>query len=120
MKFKLNFEFKLRSSTIAHPQQQVVLTCYIPPSRVGAVIGRKGNTILHIQREAVKKSWSGGHVRVSVLSTLDSKGDDKNNENEDGENHHGDDRDGNYDDGNDHKNIGNKEQTLENMNEKKR
>jgi len=59
---------KLRSSTIAHPQQQVVLTCYIPPSRVGAVIGRKGNTILHIQREAVKKSLGGGHVRVSVVS----------------------------------------------------
>jgi len=60
---------QLRSAAIAHPQQQCVLTCYIPPSRVGAVIGRRGTTIIHIQKEAVKKSWShGGQVRVSIVS----------------------------------------------------
>lgn len=60
----------LRSNGIAHASQQVTLTCYIPPNRVGAVIGRRGATILHIQREAVKQSH--GHtssVRVSVMGS---------------------------------------------------
>jgi len=36
---------------------------------VGAVIGRRGTTIIHVQREAVKKSWGhGGQVRVSIVS----------------------------------------------------
>lgn len=52
---------------ILHPHQ-CILTCYIPPSRVGAVIGRKGSTILQIQKEASKKGW--GPVRLSVLSNL--------------------------------------------------
>lgn len=53
-------------NAIVHPQQ-CLLTCFIPPSRVGAVIGRKGNTILHIQKEASKQGW-GGQVRLSVVS----------------------------------------------------
>lgn len=60
----------LRSNGISHPSQQVTLTCYIPPYRVGAVIGRRGATILHIQREAAKQSR--GHssaVRVSVMGS---------------------------------------------------
>ena len=62
----------LRSNGIAHASQQVTLTCYIPPNRVGAVIGRRGATILHIQREAVKQSR--GHtsaVRVSIMGSHD-------------------------------------------------
>ena len=60
---------QLRSAAIANTQQQCTLTCYIPPSRVGAVIGRRGATIVHIQREAMKKSWGhSGQVRVSVVS----------------------------------------------------
>mmetsp|Transcript_10806 Transcript_10806/g.15241 ORF Transcript_10806/g.15241 Transcript_10806/m.15241 type:complete len:771 (-) Transcript_10806:530-2842(-) len=60
---------QLRTLAIAHPQQQVTLTCYIPPSRVGAVIGRRGATIVHIQREAAKRSKGhNGQVRVNVVS----------------------------------------------------
>lgn len=60
----------LRSNGIAHASQQVTLTCYIPPNRVGAVIGRRGATILHIQREAVKQSRGNtSAVRVSVMGS---------------------------------------------------
>jgi predicted RNA-binding protein YlqC (UPF0109 family) len=60
---------QLRNATIAHPQQQCTLTCYIPPSKVGAVIGRKGSTIEKIQKEAKRKSWGhSGPIRVSVVS----------------------------------------------------
>jgi KH domain. len=48
------------------PPHHCLLTCYIPPSRVGAVIGRKGSTILQIQKEATKKGW--GQIRLSVVS----------------------------------------------------
>mmetsp|Transcript_12042 Transcript_12042/g.16065 ORF Transcript_12042/g.16065 Transcript_12042/m.16065 type:complete len:232 (-) Transcript_12042:782-1477(-) len=64
---------QLRVSSMAHPHQQVTLTCYIPPNRVGAVIGRQGVSILNIQREASKKSWGhGGQVRVSIVGTYGS------------------------------------------------
>jgi len=75
----------LRSNGIAHASQQVTLTCYIPPYRVGAVIGRRGATILHIQREAAKQSR--GHssaVRVSVMgshATADQSNDTNANSN---------------------------------------
>mmetsp|Transcript_8087 Transcript_8087/g.15228 ORF Transcript_8087/g.15228 Transcript_8087/m.15228 type:complete len:424 (+) Transcript_8087:148-1419(+) len=55
---------------ILHPHQ-CLLTCYIPHSRVGAVIGRKGSTILHIQKEASKKGW--GQIRLSVATNLNTE-----------------------------------------------
>ena len=59
-------------SPIAHPQQHVVLTCYIPPSKVGAVIGRQGKTILGVQRDAsVRMS-----VGTAVPSTYSKDNDD--------------------------------------------
>jgi len=80
------------ANVISHPTQQCLLQCYIPPSRVGAVIGRRGNTILHIQREAMKKSWSnnggsnGGGVRLSVLSagSASAGGEEKESQSDDG------------------------------------
>ena len=83
-------------NAIAHPAHQCLLTCYIPPSRVGAIIGRRGNTILQIQREALKKSW--GPIRLSVVSgsnngnehhpshTVDDDIDSRNTNTEKGEN----------------------------------
>lgn len=59
-------EISHHRNAIASPTQQCLLTCYIPPSRVGAVIGRRGNTILQIQKEAMKKSW--GPIRLSIVS----------------------------------------------------
>jgi len=67
-------------NAIANPTQQCLLTCYIPPSRVGAVIGRKGNTILHIQKEALKKSW--GPIRLSIVSGANSNSNENADNNE--------------------------------------
>jgi len=39
---------KLREDIIVHPHQQVTLTCYIPPSHVGSIIGRRGATIVNV------------------------------------------------------------------------
>lgn len=65
----------LRQSGIAHPQQQVTLTCYIPPSKVGAVIGRGGRSILGIQREASRRSFNHpSPVRMSIVGTTPSSG----------------------------------------------
>ncbi len=53
--------------TIAHPLQQCQLTLYVPPDRIGAIIGRGGRTILSIQQEAKRRSL--GHdigVRIHV------------------------------------------------------
>jgi len=58
----------LRTPSISHPKQHVTLTCYIPPSKVGAVIGRGGRSILSIQQKASRKN--SGHqspVRMSVI-----------------------------------------------------
>jgi len=63
-------EISLYRNAIANPTQQCLLTCYIPPSRVGAVIGRRGNTILQIQKEAMKKSL--GPIRLSIVSGANS------------------------------------------------
>ena len=60
----------LRHAAISHPQEQVTLTCYIPPSKVGAVIGRGGRSILGIQREASRRSFNHpSPVRMSVVGT---------------------------------------------------
>lgn len=60
----------LRHAAISHPQEQVTLTCYIPPSKVGAVIGRGGRSILGIQREASRRSLNHpSPVRMSVVGT---------------------------------------------------
>lgn len=60
----------LRQPAIAHPQQQVTLTCYIPPNKVGAVIGRGGRSIIGIQREASRRSFNHpSPVRMSVVGT---------------------------------------------------
>lgn len=53
-----------KSSILSHPQ--VTLTCYIPTSSVGAVIGRRGSTILQIQRHA-QQVGGNGPVRVSIV-----------------------------------------------------
>ena len=52
------------SSALSHPQ--VTLTCYIPTTSVGAVIGRRGATILQIQRHAQQVGGC-GPVRVSIV-----------------------------------------------------
>jgi len=54
-----------KSSILLHPQ--VTLTCYIPTSSVGAVIGRRGSTILQIQRHAQQVGGNSGPVRVSIV-----------------------------------------------------
>jgi hypothetical protein len=59
-----------KSSVLLHPQ--VTLTCYIPTNSVGAVIGRRGSTILQIQKHAQQIQHAhqiGGHgpVRVSIV-----------------------------------------------------
>mmetsp|Transcript_19132 Transcript_19132/g.31719 ORF Transcript_19132/g.31719 Transcript_19132/m.31719 type:complete len:328 (+) Transcript_19132:92-1075(+) len=55
-----------KSSVLLHPQ--VTLTCYIPTNSVGAVIGRRGSTILQIQRHAqAVGNNSGPPVRVSIV-----------------------------------------------------
>lgn len=44
------------------------MAIYVPPSSVGAIIGRGGRTILNIQREASKRSYGhAGPVRINVL-----------------------------------------------------
>lgn len=48
-------------------QQIITLTCYIPSSSVGAVIGRKGSTIAQIQRQAQQVGTSNGPVRLSIV-----------------------------------------------------
>lgn len=58
---------RLRQKAIAHPLQQCQLTLYVPPDRIGAIIGRGGRTILSIQQEAKRRSL--GHdigVRIHV------------------------------------------------------
>lgn len=52
------------SSALMNPQ--VTLTCYIPTASVGAVIGRRGSTILQIQRHA-QQIGGAGPVRVSIV-----------------------------------------------------
>lgn len=47
-------------------QQVITLTCYIPSSSVGAVIGRRGSTIAQIQRQA-QQVGGGGPVRLSIV-----------------------------------------------------
>mmetsp|Transcript_1529 Transcript_1529/g.2085 ORF Transcript_1529/g.2085 Transcript_1529/m.2085 type:complete len:353 (+) Transcript_1529:45-1103(+) len=54
-----------KSSVLLHPQ--VTLTCYIPTSSVGAAIGRRGSTILQIQRHAQQTAGNSGPVRVSIV-----------------------------------------------------
>lgn len=54
-----------KSSVLLHPQ--VTLTCYIPTSSVGAAIGRRGSTILQIQRSAQQIAGNSGPVRVSIV-----------------------------------------------------
>eukprot|EP00574_Skeletonema_japonicum_P005446 CAMPEP_0201722956 /NCGR_PEP_ID=MMETSP0593-20130828/7154_1 /ASSEMBLY_ACC=CAM_ASM_000672 /TAXON_ID=267983 /ORGANISM="Skeletonema japonicum, Strain CCMP2506" /LENGTH=485 /DNA_ID=CAMNT_0048213979 /DNA_START=120 /DNA_END=1577 /DNA_ORIENTATION=+ len=59
---------RLRQKAISHPLQQCQLTIYVPPSAVGAIIGRGGRTILSIQQEAKRRSL--GHdmgVRIHVV-----------------------------------------------------
>ena len=50
---------------------QVTLTCYVPTSSVGAVIGRQGRTIANIQRSAAQRAVSSSSppppVRVSIV-----------------------------------------------------
>ncbi|KAL3761863.1 hypothetical protein ACHAWU_009028 [Discostella pseudostelligera] len=59
---------KLRNSSISHPTQQIQLALYVPPTSVGAIIGRGGRTIINIQREAMKRSLGHtGSVRINVL-----------------------------------------------------
>lgn len=58
---------RFREKAIAHPLQQCQLTLYVPPDRIGAIIGRGGRTILSIQQEAKRRSL--GHdmgVRIHV------------------------------------------------------
>lgn len=52
------------SSAMLNPQ--VTLTCYIPTTSVGAVIGRRGSTIIQIQRHAQQVGGT-GPVRVSIV-----------------------------------------------------
>ena len=54
-----------KTSVLITPQ--VTLTCYIPTQAVGAVIGRRGSTMLQIQRYAMQY----GTVRVSILHDAD-------------------------------------------------
>jgi len=57
-----------KSPALLHPQ--VTLTCYIPTNSVGAVIGRRGSTVLQIQKHAQAHSChasGGGPVRVSIV-----------------------------------------------------
>jgi hypothetical protein len=57
-----------KASVLLHPQ--VTLTCYIPTNSVGAVIGRRGSTILQIQRHAQSvenSNTNNGPVRVSIV-----------------------------------------------------
>jgi KH domain len=58
-----------KSSVLLH--SQVTLTCYIPTSSVGAVIGRRGSTILQIQRHAQQVGGNSGPVRVSIVGHED-------------------------------------------------
>lgn len=53
-----------KTPVLLHPQ--VTLTCYIPTTSVGAVIGRRGSTILQIQRHAQQIAGQ-GPVRVSIV-----------------------------------------------------
>ena len=60
----------LRAPAIAHPHQLLTLTCYVPPSTIGSVIGRRGQAVLALQREATKRSGgASGTVRVSVVGS---------------------------------------------------
>ena len=56
----------IAAMTSAMPNPQVTLTCYIPTTSVGAVIGRRGSTILQIQRHAQQVGGT-GPVRVSIV-----------------------------------------------------
>jgi hypothetical protein len=59
---------RLRANSISHPLQQCQITIYVPPTSVGAVIGKGGKTILNVQKEAMKRSLGHtGAVRISVL-----------------------------------------------------
>jgi len=62
-----------KSPALLHPQ--VTLTCYIPTNSVGAVIGRRGSTVLQIQKHAQSHSChasGGGPVRVSIVGHTDT------------------------------------------------
>ena len=68
----------LRSSNphpIAHPAHHLTLTVYVAPAKIGSVIGRRGQAILNLQREAAQiadecqQRTNGGtstSVRVSI------------------------------------------------------
>ena len=61
---------KLRASSIFHPTQEIQLAVYVPPTSVGAIIGRGGRIILNISREAMKRSLGhAGSVRINVLGS---------------------------------------------------
>lgn len=60
-----------KASILLHPQ--VTLTCYIPTHCVGAVIGRRGSTIVQIQKHAQQVGGSAGPVRVSIVGHDESE-----------------------------------------------
>ena len=60
----------LRTAAIAHPHQLLTLTCYVPPTKIGSVIGRRGQSVLTLQREATQRSGgANGSVRVSIVGS---------------------------------------------------
>ena len=74
----------LRSSDphpIAHPAHHLTLTVYVPPAKIGSVIGRRGQAILNLQREAARMAdcqrttTGGASVRVSIGGSAPSGGD---------------------------------------------
>jgi predicted RNA-binding protein YlqC (UPF0109 family) len=62
---KLLLSIASKQSTLV--QQMITLTCYIPSSSVGAVIGRRGATIAQIQKQAQQVGTSNGAVRLSIV-----------------------------------------------------
>ncbi|CAB9511513.1 expressed unknown protein [Seminavis robusta] len=59
-------------------QPLITLTCYIPSASVGAVIGRKGQTVDKIQHKAQQAGTSHGLVRLCILGNQQNElvGDD--------------------------------------------
>lgn len=57
----------IASKQVTLVQQLITVTCYIPSSSVGAVIGRRGATIAQIQRQAQQVGTSNGPVRLSIV-----------------------------------------------------